>query len=213
MPNHHVPDELIALVAAGRADPGLALLVACHEVSCPTCLATRARHEALGGALLAGLAPSAIGPGLLASTLAALDDAPTPAAPEPLTPPDAPWLPRPLWRHVQGGVPWRRLTPEVEFAELPVRFGDQPAVLTRIAPGARVPWHTHRGWELQLVITGGYHDDGTPFVPGDAQCLDDQTTHRFTIDPGETCVSLLVRESRFVPRSPRALLFGWWTGA
>ena len=157
----------------------VALFVATHTSLCWDCVEHIAEEEAMAAAMMESL-PAPRRDDLLQRVLGRLDDPP----PRPLAAaPRHPWMPTPLHTYLQGEPRWRRIVPGVEIVELPLTLGDQPVVLTRIRPGAAVPTHTHQGWELQLVLTGGYTADGGRFGPGDAHCVDDRVTHGFTIDP------------------------------
>jgi putative transcriptional regulator len=206
-PNHHVPEALLVAHAAGVAAEAVSLFVAAHTSLCPSCAARVATEEARAAAHLADTAPVAPSPGLRARVLAGLE-----APPPPERRPD-PLLPAPLLRYLPADPPWRRVVPGLELVELPLALAGQPAVLTRLAPGARVPRHDHAGLELQLVLSGGYLADEGRFARGDAHCADPAVTHGFRIDPDAPCVTLLVRSERIRPRGLGGALFAWLTGA
>ncbi len=216
-PRHHVPAELLSAYAAGTAPEAIALFVAAHASLCPGCRAAVEAEEALAGALLAA-APAEPRAALLARTLARLDeapDAPPPDTPAPPgeAPPRDPLIPGPVARLLRAPPAWRRVVPGVELADLPVSLGASPVVLTRLAAGAVVPAHTHAGWELQLVLSGGYRADDGRFERGDAHCVDGSVTHGFRVDADAPCVALLVREGRILPRTLLGRVFAWVTGA
>jgi putative transcriptional regulator len=208
-PHHHVSGELLTAYAAGTAPEAIALFVASHASLCAACRARLAAEEAVGGALLGAIAPAPLDD-LLARTLARLDE---PFAPAPAPPPRHAVLPPPVMRLLGGEPTWRRVVPDLEIAELPVRLNGNPAVLTRLAAGSVVPPHTHAGWELQLVLSGGYQADDGRFDRGDAHCADPSVTHGFRVDADAPCVSLLVREARIVPKTLLGRVFCWFTGA
>ncbi|MFN7147471.1 MAG: cupin domain-containing protein, partial [Myxococcota bacterium] len=150
-------------------------------------------------------------PDLLGRTLARLD-APAPPRDEAPVARD-PVFPRPLARYLGPRPAWRRVVPGLDVVEPPVRLGDEPVAVTRLAAGTRVPSHTHAGWELQLVLAGGYTADDGRFARGDAHCADASVTHGFRVDADGPCVSLLVREARIVSRTLHGRFFAWLTGA
>lgn len=207
--HHHVPDDLLSAYAAGTAPEAVALFVATHASLCPMCYGRISELEAVAGGLLAA-APALPRHDLLAGVLARLD-APPPV--EPARHPPHPYLPAPLLAYTGPNPAWRRLVPGVETADLPLLHAGKPVVLTRLAAGTRVPPHTHRGWELQLVLSGGYTADDGRFDRGDAHCVDDGTTHSFRVDADAPCVSLLVRDARIVPTTLFGKFFTWLTGA
>lgn len=207
-PIHHPPDELLTDYVTGAAPEAISLFVATHTSVCWDCVEHIAEEEAMAAAMMETLAAPRRDD-LLQRVLGRLDE------PAPLVAPRVshPWAPGPLAAYVGTDPRWRRIVPGVEILELPLALGDQPVVLTRIKPGAVVPSHGHAGWELQLVLTGGYTADDGHFGPGDAHCVDDRTVHGFTVDPGEVCISLLVREGRIRARGWKGKLFSWLTGA
>jgi putative transcriptional regulator len=208
-PHHHVSEELLTAYAAGAAPEAIALFVASHASLCAACRARLADEEAVGGVLLGALPPTRRDD-LLARTLARLDE----PGPAPLAPaPRHNVFPSPVMRLLGAEPVWRRVVPGLDVAELPVALNGQPAVLTRLAPGTVVPSHTHSGWELQLVLSGGYQADDGRFDRGDAHCADPAVSHGFRVDADRPCVSLLVREARIVPKTLLGRVFGWITGA
>ncbi|MCP3099804.1 cupin domain-containing protein [Myxococcus sp. K15C18031901] len=81
----------------------------------------------------------------------------------------------------------------------PGREGMLAAIL-RLDPGARYPLHTHHGRELNLVLEGGFREDGGHEVwPGEELEKTDGSAHGFTALEGPACLcaSLLDGATRF----------------
>jgi putative transcriptional regulator len=202
-PTYHPGDERLVDYASGALPEPLALLVATHLALCPRCRRATAELEAVGGALLEGLAPAPLAADRLQRALARLEK---PAAtPEPAEPPRGdPSLPRPLRDYVDGPLdelPWRRLGPIAE-AQLLRDFPGFTTRLLRIRGGTAVPVHTHRGSELTLVLSGAFSDAGGHYLPGDVAQADSGVTHRPVADAGADCVCLAVTDAPLKLTSP-----------
>ena len=198
-PTHHPGEERLLEYASGALPEPLALLVATHLALCPRCRRTTGELEALGGALLEGVAPEPLAEDSLERALARLDEPPAPpsSAPAPSAPGGDPALPRPLRDYVGDSLdclPWRRLGPVAEVRLLPEFKGFTTRLLWSQA-GAAVPAHTHAGSELTLVLRGGFTDESAHFLPGDVEEADSSVAHRPVADDGEDCICLAVTDA------------------
>jgi putative transcriptional regulator len=215
MPSHHIPEPLLVAYAAGAVSEGESLLIATHAALCPGCTAEIARLEELGGALLSNEAPSALSTDLLARTLGKLEQV-APAAPARRSagaPRDA-LLPAPLSRIVgpYESIRWKRAFDGLYYVDLPLQHGAVPVRLRRLGAGMRVPVHTHRGAELELVLAGGAVDEreGRRFLRGDVAYNDENDTHSLRVDDDGECLVLGVQDARLAPKSLWSrLVFGY----
>jgi anti-sigma factor ChrR (cupin superfamily) len=92
-----------------------------------------------------------------------------------------------------GQFEWKPFREGVEIARLYGGAADaSSAALLRYAPGARVPWHVHRGHEHILVLTGSQRDDHGVYRAGTLLVSAPDTSHRITSDEG--CVVLAIWE-------------------
>jgi putative transcriptional regulator len=211
MPQYHPEPSVLLDYAAGAMAEPFAVLVATHLTYCPECRAAAARLDVIGGALLAGIEPVAMGAHVLDATLAALDEA-EPRALDESTTIDPLWdgLPAPLRRHAQahaGKARWRRLffglsDIDVSPKERPIR-----ARLMRVLPGCAMPRHSHFGVEMQVVLEGGYEDEIGRYDIGDFVTADQSLTHRPVADSVTGCVCFSVSDApmRFPGLLGRAL--------
>ena len=212
-------EDLLLAYTTGALSEAESLLIATHLALCPEARDQVQLLEALGGVLLAQLdrqPPQDAADPTLAALLGRLD-APRPSAPPAPAPlPDAELaaLPQPLRGYAARGGRWKTVVPGmVHQIVLPVAgWSGAPVRLTRVRGGFRVPQHTHRGRELNLVLTGGFHDRGQPFGPGDVADNDEADTHELLIDPGEDCIILAVNEAPLVPVGLSARIASWLTG-
>lgn len=205
---HHPGEELLVEFAAGSLAEPWSLAVATHMAFCPDCRQAVADAEAIGGALLDGLAPTAIDDDALDRVLARLD---TPA-PATRMNPVAPGavLPEPLRDYVGGDLGhlrWRRLGFGASQVQIKTANESATVRLLRVPGGGSVPHHGHHGPELTVVLTGGFTDGQGHFLRGDLQQTDPSIRHKPRSDPGEPCISLTVADAPldFSSRFMRAL--------
>jgi putative transcriptional regulator len=202
MIQHHVGEDLLLEYAASALDEASSLLVATHLALCPLCRALVREAEAMGGALLEGEQPEAMSAESAQAVLQRL--AQNPVAPAnaagPRAAPErsAEGLPQPLRGYVAATLSrhrWRRVAPGLRQLVLGTASGPTTARLLQLAPGTRIPVHSHRGLELTLVLQGAYHDECGTFARGDVAQLDDSVTHRPVVDRGAECLTLAVTQA------------------
>lgn len=75
----------------------------------------------------------------------------------------APYLPEP------DKMKWKALMPGIRTIGLrPPEYKTRGQVrLLKLAPGVRVPPHSHNGTEMTLVFDGSFYDEGLEYGPGD----------------------------------------------
>jgi putative transcriptional regulator len=193
MPDHHLPDDVLLAYAGGVASEPHALLCAVHLTLCETCRTELAFLDEIGGVLLEAKPPVVEGAAPRAAERAFVppdDDLPLPEGAET-------W-PRPLHPYVRG-LRWRWHSPGVRVLNTRLFLDEVPVRIYRLAPGQRVPLHTHRGTELSFVLSGGFVDLGEHFGRGDIACRDADTAHDVVVDPDGECVTLAINEHPLVP--------------
>jgi putative transcriptional regulator len=62
--------------------------------------------------------------------------------------------------------------------------------LLHIAPGGGVPEHTHKGFELTVLLAGSFHDAEGEYVKGDFIMLDGSDQHNPVSDNGCLCYTV-----------------------
>ena len=200
MIQHHISDDLLLEYAGGGLDEGISLLVATHLALCARCRGVVADAEALGGLLLEDAAAEPLGDHAAAAVLARLD-APPSRAPGPVAGDER--LPVPLRRYATAASShgWRLMAPGVRQLVLSTS-ARSTARLIRLAPGTRVPEHTHSGRELTLVVTGAYRDAFGTFGRGDVAEHDENVVHQPTVTEDAECITLAVTDAPLRFRSP-----------
>jgi putative transcriptional regulator len=205
-PVHHPSLELLLDYAAGSTGEAAGLALATHLALCPECREVVAQLESVGGALLEAIEPAAVPSEALDSLLARLDkpvpvpDRPLPAdAAAPGLLPDP--VPQPLRGYIGqglGAIRWKRVMRGVEQADIITGRGRPSNVrarLLRIAPGVRVPRHTHAGTEMTLVLAGGFSDGDKQYQRGDFSFCDGQDDHSPVADDDGECLCLTVTDA------------------
>lgn len=85
-------------------------------------------------------------------------------------------LPRTLAHNSHRIGEWSKLVGKLWRAPLTLENGSQTNLIY-MAPGARVPEHTHKGQEATLVIDGVFNDEQGEYKDGDFILLDPSQTH------------------------------------
>jgi putative transcriptional regulator len=199
-PIHHPSLELLLDYAAGSTGEAAGLALATHLALCPECREVVAQLESVGGALLEAIEPAAVPPDSLDNLLARLDK-PVPAYRSPADATALGPVPQPLRGYIGQGletIRWKRVMRGVEQAEVAVDrglTGHVRARLLRIAPGVRVPRHTHAGTEMTLVLAGGFSDGDKQYRRGDFSFGDGATDHSPVADDDGECLCLTVTDA------------------
>lgn len=198
MPTKHLSDAILFDYAAGNLSEGWSLAIATHIALCPECRSRVFAAEAIGGAMIEAIEPEPVGEDLLAATLARIEAGGTAPEPRKPSPPSDPLFPEPLRSYLGNGrgIAWRRLSPSAQTFIIPTGDRSTTARLLRIAAGAAMPVHSHRGRELTLVLQGAFHDEGGMFVRGDIEEADDEVEHQPIAVAGEDCICLAVTDAR-----------------
>lgn len=208
---HHPAGELLLSYAAGATDEAASLVVATHLALCPQCRRVVSEAEAVGGTLLEQEKTVPLREDALQSVLSRLEKAP---APKPAASHGIFVAPEPLRSYIGGDldrVKWTSLAGGIYFKPL-FRRGKSRAYLIRSKPGCSAGWHTHRGEELTLCLTGGYTDETGQYARGDLQATTPDILHRPVADEGEDCIVLAMSSARLKFRSPLTGLIGRWFG-
>jgi len=194
---HHPPDELLTAFAAGVLDLGQHIAVATHLVGCPHCRAIVRAMEHVGGSALAGLPPTEMSTGALATVEARLGVVAPSAAPKPLRGPadltDVPGLPRFVRNYAAGS--WKWIAPKMHLRPIGLPEGSATRVfLLKSRPGTKMIEHTHTGFEMTCVLSGSFAHAGGHFGPGDFDLGDGAVDHEIVVDSAEDCICLVAMQ-------------------
>ncbi len=195
--------EVYAAYAAGCLDPAFAMMVETQGMLRPEIRESVAASEVIAGAMLEAASESPMQPDALDRALAAIDAFEATddvsrraslaasaaieellALPEPLRSAAMDAAGRTGWQSMGRGL--KRLPLDVDSA-LDIE-------LYRIAPGARIPRHSHAGAEYTLVVAGGFSDERGSYGPGDVLINGPDDCHQPVGDDGEVCFALAVRD-------------------
>lgn len=210
-PDHHIPAELLLDYAGGTLAEPASLALACHLTFCPRCRRDLAAIESVAGSQLDEIAPQPVaGFAAIADRLGEQEDRPAKAPPASA----GVVLPRPLLSYLPGGldgVAWRWSGAGLQSYALPVsKARGGIASLLRIAPGAGLPLHSHRGNELTLVLSGGFTDETGAYRRGDLEVADGDVEHRPVAMLDQPCICLAITDAPLNFRGPLGWFFNQW---
>lgn len=191
MASFHPSQDLLVDYATGALQDPFALMIGTHLALCPECRAETRRLEAVGGAMLQEIEPTALRSGALDQIMARLDE--TEGSPQIVAPQD-PFggrIPEPLLSRVAGSS-WRKVNKGIDEIILPTGLDGVTAQLLRIRAGAQVPRHSHQGHEYTLVLAGGFSDHIGRYGPGDLTVADSALTHTPIADADQDCYCLAI---------------------
>lgn len=79
---------------------------------------------------------------------------------------------------------------KVSRARLALEDNNFKASLLNIEPGGSVPAHTHKGFEMTLLLQGSFSDELGEYHVGDFICLDSSDTHSPVTEEGCVCLTV-----------------------
>lgn len=212
MIRHHPNDATLLTYASGGLSTALSTIVATHLGACPSCRASAARAEQIGGALLSGVEPVDVATSALDRIFDRID-AGKPEQ-EPTTAPrfGHQGLPAPLGSLLpedMDSLRWWPVGPGIRQARL--GEGEAAVRLLRIAPGRAVPHHSHGGHEMTMIVSGSYTDEIGRFLPGDVADLDPDVAHQPVSDAATDCICVIATDAPleftgWVPRLMQSLV-------
>ena len=186
-------DALLAAYCAGSLSPALHALVASHlAISSQSVAYAAALEGVLSASLSAATAPPMADRD---GRLAAIFDAPPPspvAAPLPCA-----VLPPPLRRLIGrefSSIKWRARLPGIRECNIALE-GEGEASLLWIKAGRKIPFHTHEGTEVTLVLRGAFHDATGRYARGDLAIADAALDHQPVADAYEDCICFAVTDA------------------
>jgi len=200
-PNHHLDDATMLSYSAGALPIALAIVASAHLERCAVCRAHLLDADRIGGLLVHHQRVDAPVESARAAMLALLDAEPATeqqmpvadvvAAHDPDRLPNAlhPWFGNSL-----RALRWRRVAPGVQRIRAGgISGGD--LMMLRIAPGSKLPLHSHGGSELTLILDGAYDDVLGHFGPGDVADLDGEVLHQPVTSPGVPCICVAATDA------------------
>ena len=198
MIRRHPSSNTLLRLAAGSLPGPHTRVVQVHLAACAHCREQVERYEAVGGALLADMAPVAPAADMLDRVLARLDEQVVETQPEP---PDL---------SVAGVATghWRRLAPGIRIMRLARRDPTGTRLdLLCVAPGVALPLHTHSGFETTCIMQGSYEDETGEYGLHDFAEGEPGRLHRPVAGPGQDCICILATTGALRPDSWMARMF------
>ena len=200
MINHHPSPALLQQFAEGSLPASIAIGIAIHNQMCPQCrneveLLTQQQAQTEFSSFALEPAQAHGSPSLsdmLDGILNSQDSAePLPKAsiaPQTLEVRGQRFpMPLPL-RQVKLN-PWRNLG-KLTRASLDLDEGKVHSHLLLMEPGGEVPCHTHKGYEITLILEGSFEDEMGRYQKGDFIYLDAQHNHQPKTKEGCLCYTV-----------------------
>ncbi|MEO6171151.1 MAG: ChrR family anti-sigma-E factor [Lysobacter sp.] len=209
---HHLDEATVLSYSAGALPTAMSVVASAHLEHCRHCRDRLHAADRIGGALMQQQRGDGPSQNERNAMLALLDREPAALpvtgglahAADVVEPPDRDRLPtalHPWFGRSMRALKWRRVAPGVQRIRAQgVAGGD--LMLLRIAPGSRLPLHSHSGTELTMILDGAYDDLLGHFGPGDVADLDGQTLHQPVTSPGVPCICVAATDA--------PLLFSGW---
>ena len=209
MIKHHPHTDLLLAHAQGELPLSMSIAIAAHCALCHECQSQVSRFTEQA-AELAFLAPSQTAePAFISETDTAQDDAwqqmlshimDLPEA----TPTESDYLAKATvslnHKHVRYEIPtvfrqhiahpWQQIG-KVSRMRFDVDESHTRASLLHIDALGEIPQHTHKGYELTLLLAGEFSDINGQYVPGDFIILDGNTQHSPKTQSGCLCYTVL----------------------
>ncbi len=194
---HHPKALTLAAYAAGTLDEARGVVIATHLSLCAECRLAVRDYEAIGGACLEAIDPVAMNASAQDSFWARAGGQEKPGAPASMRAANdfALDAAHPLAAYLRNGIDaieWRTVAPGLAQHVIPAE-GYRPGVLRllKIAPGVKIPKHTHGDEELTLILRGSYTDEVGDFARGDLADLDGDVLHAPLATGDEPCICLI----------------------
>lgn len=202
MSAYHPDDMTLMNYAAGSLSIPQALAVSMHLCFCHECRDLVKNFNHLGGALLETIKPASTEDDAFDSLMASLephdhseatkvkmDMGSTDKITQHFSNPLLRYLPTSL-----ADLPWQRQTKEISKFDLTSLLGVKgfQVALQKINAGAKVPTHTHKGFEYTVILSGGFSDELGVYHEGDFIARDTSHKHSPTALQNEDCICLTV---------------------
>lgn len=202
MSAYHPDDMTLMNYAAGSCSIPESLAVAMHLCFCHDCRQHVKNLNHLGGALLETIKPASTDEDAFETLMSSLEphdhSAPAKVKMEP-TPSDkiTQHFINPLLRYLPSSLadlPWQRQTKEISKFDLTslINVKGFQVALQKINAGAKVPKHTHKGFEYTVILSGGFSDELGVYHEGDFIARDASHKHSPTALQNEDCICLTV---------------------
>ncbi|GGX70185.1 ChrR family anti-sigma-E factor [Saccharospirillum salsuginis] len=193
MTQWHPQTEQLVEYAAGSCNTGMSVAISVHLHYCKHCRERVSELESATAVLFETQAPAPVADGTFDQLMQRIQREPTV---EPVRKP-APQQRFP--RALQSLLPesldelnWRHPMKNLSVSHLLTDETGMIIGLHHMKAGGRVPNHTHRGDEINVVLEGGFSDQMGSYGEGDFVFRTDNDTHAPQADAHEDCLMLSV---------------------
>jgi len=189
--------SLLLDYASGTLDEAHSLIMATHVALSPYARRLLGDYETIGGALLDDCcSPEAMSGEAKSKVLSQLDSLVCDQKTRVCAQDNQHSLfPRCLSTYISASpsdIPWKKTYTGLHCLPIKTACKASKAELLKIAPGTNIPEHSHKGYELTLVLDGAFHDETGTYSRGDIIITDETITHQPVSDDRMGCVCLVV---------------------
>jgi putative transcriptional regulator len=189
--------SLLLDYASGTLDEAHSLIMATHVALSPYARRLLGEYEMIGGALLNDCCiPQALSAQAKDSVFAKLDMLP---CEQKHAKPDANHsgglFPKCLSNYMpssKADLPWKKTYTGLYSLPIQTTCTTSKAEILKIDPGTFIPEHSHKGYEITLVLDGAFHDESGTYSRGDIIITDETITHKPISDDRMGCICLVV---------------------
>ncbi len=219
--NYHPDIEVLLKYANGQLPASVAVAVGIHQKECKICQARIADIESIGGDAIEvvnvtqqqnTLTPKSTTAfdQLMADINAisqeeAIDDLAECAVAEV----DKPILSQ-LSRRDYSKFNWKRVTPWIKKAIVPLNDEGYQVELLKFSPNAKIPKHTHQGEEITVVLEGNFSDASGTYNKGEFITQDSANEHQ-PVAGNNGCVCLAITSAPLKFTGPLGPVLNWMT--
>lgn len=192
---HPQPEQLVEF-AAGSCATGISVAISVHLHYCARCRQSLSELESTSAVLFETQTPASVPDSAFDTLMQRIRNEPAPGTPAPPTAKAGDSrFPRALAALLPGSLEeldWRQPMKNLKVSRLMTDESGMIVGLHHMKAGGRVPNHTHRGDEINVVLEGGFSDQMGSYGAGDFVFRTEDDTHSPRADAHEDCLMLSV---------------------
>lgn len=191
---HPQPEQLVEY-AAGSSHTGLSVAISVHLHFCKHCRERISELESANAVLFESQEPVSIPGGAFDQLMQRINEEPQTTPVPDAEPKNDRRYPRALQSLLPESIDdlnWRHPMKNLSVTHLMTDESGMIIGLHHMKAGGRVPNHSHRGDEINVVLEGGFSDEMGSYAEGDFVFRSDSDTHAPQADAHGDCLMLSV---------------------
>ena len=206
MPNHFIDELILSEYTSGSLGEGQSAIVAAHLTLCPESRKMANLLDTIGAVTFESNASSSssndsskniLNDSTLQKVLKNIENTEQIDSPNTISKNMNDFIPKPINEKLPShysDLKWKRMGKSIRYINLDVKESDVSMKLLKIAPGTKIPGHSHEGNEYTLVLSGKFSDKFGSYERGDVTVRDEQDTHEPFVDGDSECVCVILTE-------------------